>query len=442
MKQTDYNDSLAIYIHWPFCKAKCPYCDFNSHVRSNIDQELWLRSYLASIDYYHDIIQDASIVSIFFGGGTPSLANPSTIETILNKISSINSSRSSINFSIDYKTNNENLVDCNKSSTKLIVPEITLEANPTSVEMSYLKEFKQAGINRISIGIQSLRNDQLKFLGRQHEQEEARNALGMIANIFDNYSFDLIYCLPNQTIDEWKIELSEALKIAGPHISLYQLTIENGTLFAELYRKGKISMPNEDHAALMYETTQDMLAQHNMPCYEISNHAKLGYECLHNIQYWQYRDYLGIGPGAHSRLSYKTIKDKKVLQDLSQKTYSIDGTNMIDESQKHDVSNSFQKLAFVDYKVPEIWLKNIEQKQYGIEIVEVINEQQARKEAIIMGLRMSTGINIDLIVNYDILNKSLPQLIGDGLLIRENQRIYSTMKGKLLLNYIIDQLTV
>ncbi len=408
-----HNKSLAIYIHWPFCKAKCPYCDFNSHVRREIDHERWLKAYITAIDNHADLMRSTPISSIFFGGGTPSLAKPEMINAILDKIASLATISPPVNPpSVDHlpmapsaaRVERTRYVDAMGLNTKSYPMEVTLEANPTSIEISNLKAFREAGINRLSIGIQSLRDDQLKFLGRQHSAGEAKNAIKVAAQYFDNYSFDLIYCLPNQTIEQWRQQLVEAISLAGPHLSLYQLTIEQGTVFAERYAKGQIKMPSEDESANFFEVTQEIMEKHGMPGYEISNHAKVGFKSRHNLQYWQYGDYLGIGPGAHGR-----------------------------------IPNGVDKLACVDYKMPESWLKSVELVGHGIEFIEKIDEEQAMKEAIIMGLRLSEGMDLDRLHRVNMAE--VDQLIADGLLIMKGCRIAATPRGKLLLNSIIDKLT-
>ena len=269
-------NNIAIYIHWPFCKSKCPYCDFNSHVREKIDEKSWFDAYITEISFFADKIVGKNITSIFFGGGTPSLMNPKLVEKIILELEKIGKFVDNI--------------------------EITLEANPTSIEAQKFQDFKTAGINRVSIGIQSFNEEGLKFLGRTHSKNEAIEALEIAGNIFSNYSFDLIYARPNQSIKNWENELLSALKLAKNHLSLYQLTIEKGTSFFNDYRDKKFTMPSDVLAASMYELTREITKAHGFVDYEISNYAKQGFESKHNLSYWNYDEYLGIGPGSHSRI--------------------------------------------------------------------------------------------------------------------------------------------
>jgi putative oxygen-independent coproporphyrinogen III oxidase len=264
---------IGIYIHWPFCEKKCPYCDFNSHVRDNINHLKWLKAYLNELRYYASETSERVISSVFFGGGTPSLMKPSVIEKILDEIQS--------------------LWHCSKDM------EVTAEANPSSSETQLFKDFRGAGINRLSIGVQSLNNQSLMFLGRLHNADDARKAIKAATKIFPRISFDLIYALPGQTPITWKKELASAIKIAEGHLSLYQLTIEPGTEF----HKKRIKAANEDIGAALYELTQEIIDNAGLPAYEISNHAKKGQESRHNLIYWRGGDYLGIGPGAHARIA-------------------------------------------------------------------------------------------------------------------------------------------
>ncbi len=270
---------ISIYIHWPFCLSLCPYCDFNSHVSNSINHTAWLEAYKKELSYFADRIAKRPVRSIFFGGGTPSLMEPTTILGIIAAISDIA------------------IVDKNT--------EITLEANPTSYELEKFKEFKTAGINRVSIGVQSLRNERLLSLGRKHSAQNALDAIKSAATLFDKYSFDLMYATQNQDLKTWQDELKEAMGFARGHISLYQLTIEKGTPFFRLYKDKKLILPSNDEAADMYEWTNDYLQQNQYKRYEISNYAVSGHECLHNLCYWNYDEYIGIGPGAHSRLHNK-----------------------------------------------------------------------------------------------------------------------------------------
>ena len=259
---------ISVYIHWPFCKSKCPYCDFNSHVRETIEIDKWNQAYLIEIENNRENLLEKNIVSIFFGGGTPSLMPSFIISNIIDKLSNV--------ANINEKT------------------EITFEANPTSVESQKFKEFALAGINRVSLGVQSFNEDDLKFLGREHSLTEALEAIEIAKKNFKRYSFDLIYALPNQTLKAWENELKSALKFADKHLSLYQLTIEKGTPFYGLYKKKKFTIPNENLAKDFYDSTQDIMNNLSLPAYEISNHAAMGEECRHNMAYWQYDEFIGI----------------------------------------------------------------------------------------------------------------------------------------------------
>jgi putative oxygen-independent coproporphyrinogen III oxidase len=375
--------NIAIYIHWPFCKSKCPYCDFNSHVREKIDQQRWNEAYLKEISNHKEFLSGKKIVSIFFGGGTPSLMPSFIVESIIQNLS--------------------------KHATIDNQVEITLEANPTSVESKKFKEFARAGINRVSLGIQSLNPDDLKFLGREHSAKEAIGAIEIAKENFARYSFDLIYALPKQTLKSWEQELTKALKLAGKHLSLYQLTIEKGTPFYSLYQNKKFQMPNEELAKDFYCLTQDIMEGVGLPAYEISNHAKEGQECRHNLVYWQYDDFLGIGPGAHSRINNKAI---------------------------HSIYH------------PENWLDAVlnDKKIYQSSIE--LTEKEKICEILLMGLRLHKGINHLEFVNktgysfFDALNKQkLEFLLENNFLKLECDYLKTTNKGRLVLNNIINQLT-
>ena len=252
---------LALYIHWPFCKSKCPYCDFNSHVRERIDEPRWRAALLAELDHWAPVLKGRELVSIFFGGGTPSLMAPATAAALIERATQHWSAARDL--------------------------EITLEANPTSVEASRFAELRAAGVNRVSLGVQALDDASLKFLGRGHNAGEARDAVKLAARLFDRFSFDLIYARPGQTLDAWRAELSAALAIAGNHLSLYQLTIEQGTAFATAFARGDFRLPDDETQGALYEATQETLAAAGLPAYEISNHARPGEECRHNLVYWR-----------------------------------------------------------------------------------------------------------------------------------------------------------
>ncbi|KGB83746.1 coproporphyrinogen III oxidase [Rhodovulum sp. NI22] len=272
------NGGFGLYIHWPFCQAKCPYCDFNSHVVASIDQKRWQRAYLSEIARVGAETEGRVLNSVFFGGGTPSLMEPALVAAILDKVRATWPQANDL--------------------------EVTLEANPTSVEAGRFAGYREAGVNRVSLGVQSLNDDDLRRLGRLHSVAEARAAFDIARNTFDRLSFDLIYARQDQSLAAWRSELTEALSMANDHLSLYQLTIEEGTAFGDRYARGKLlGLPDEDNAGDMYFLTQELCEAAGMPAYEVSNHAKPGAESRHNLIYWRYGDYAGIGPGAHGRLT-------------------------------------------------------------------------------------------------------------------------------------------
>ena len=370
------SNELSIYIHWPFCKTKCPYCDFNSHESDYIEHDSWKKSYLAEIELNKDLIQNKKIKSIFFGGGTPSLMKPDTVNSIINKISGIT----------DFSNNIE----------------ITLEANPNSVDRERFKNFKSCGINRISIGIQSIRDNNLKFLGRSHSQYDALKAIEFAREIFDNYSFDLMYCLPGQQINEWESELNEVLKYVDYHISCYQLTIEKSTKFFNALRAEEFQMPNEEISIAMYKATYDILKLHEIKQYEISNYSRAGYECKHNLSYWKLGSYIGLGPGAHGRY----IFDNKIY-------YTI------------------------NYYNPQKWVKYVDAYKFPIQDKKWISNKQNMMDVLTMGLRLNKGVHESAITNL----KSMNDLITKGFLVKgKNNYIKSTIKGRLVLNTIIQML--
>ena len=322
---------FALYVHWPFCKAKCPYCDFNSHVRSGVDHERWRRALLAELDHFAALTPGRRLDSIFFGGGTPSLMAPATVAAVIDR--AIRHWRPAPDI------------------------EITLEANPTSVEAERFKGFRAAGVNRVSLGVQALDDAHLRFLGREHGTAEALAAVELAASIFERHSFDLIYARPGQAAPAWEAELRRALTFANGHLSLYQLTIEQGTRFHAMVEQGRLVPLDEDTQAALYELTQELLGGAGLPAYEISNHARPGQESRHNLVYWRYGDYAGIGPGAHGRLT-------------------LDGT----------------KLATRTARVPERWLAAVEGDDHGEELRERVDAKAQLVEALMMGLRLTEGI--------------------------------------------------
>jgi len=326
--------AFGVYIHWPFCLSKCPYCDFNSHVRREpIDEPRFLRAFHSEIGAIGERTRGRTVSTIFFGGGTPSLMQPATIAGVLNSI----------------------------ARQWRVAPdvEITLEANPTSVEATRFRGYRAAGVNRVSLGVQALDDRALAELGRMHTAREALDAVGVARAVFDRYSFDLIYARPGQTPQEWADELKRALAHAGEHLSLYQLTIEPETPFYALHAAGKLKTPVEDIARALYDTTQEVCAGHGLPAYEISNHARPGGECRHNLVYWRGHDYAGIGPGAHGRLN-------------------VDGS----------------RHATATEKRPESWLMRVEAQGHGIISDEVLTREEMSDEYLLMGLRLAEGIDI------------------------------------------------
>ncbi len=395
-------DLFGVYIHWPFCKAKCPYCDFNSHVSDSIDHEKWVQSYLREIDHVASMTKGRAVTSIFFGGGTPSLMKPDTVEKILNHIAKVWHVKEGI--------------------------EITLEANPTSIEAQKFQDFKVAGINRVSVGVQSLRDDQLKFLGREHSAIEAVGAIKTAAKIFDRYSFDLIYARPEQQIDDWKAELKEAIQYAQGHLSLYQLTIEQGTPFYTQAARGEFRIPEQDQAGEFYEVTQDVLGQAGLPAYEISNHAAKGQESTHNMTYWRYGDYAGIGPGAHGRLTFKSPHARKREEAASSPASSY-------------------KYATRTHRAPDIWLDKVSKEGHGYHPFEEVGAQERLTEMMMMGLRLRDGValkNIEDETGQDwrmvLAQDKIQHLVDENLLALSKTHIMPTQNGMQRLNGLLSYL--
>ena len=378
---------LSLYIHWPFCKSKCPYCDFNSYVCDEIDHSVWRQAYLDEMRFYRKKTGLRRIVSVFFGGGTPSLMEPDTVAAILKEVDKL--------WGLPADT------------------EITIEANPTSTEADKLREFRAAGVNRVSLGVQSLRDDALKKLGRKHSAAEALLAVKTASRIFDRYSFDLIYARPDQSVADWKQELGEAMEYAGGHLSLYQLTIEKGSVWYSLHRRGGLEIPDENAAADMYELTQEMMEKNGLPAYEISNHARIGEESRHNLVYWKYGDYAGIGPGAHGRLT-------------------IDG----------------DKWATCAHKIPELWIKKVKSQGHGAHPFEFIDSFEYGREMLMMGLRLREGFLLDdfqketkvsfqKFVHPQILRRLLDEVL---LEVTDDRHIRATAAGRQRLNAVLAQL--
>ncbi len=325
--------AFGVYVHWPFCLSKCPYCDFNSHVRhAAIDEVRFVRAFAAEIAATAARVPGRTVSTIFFGGGTPSLMQPATVGAILDAIAA--------HWQIASNA------------------EVTLEANPTSVEATRFRGYRAAGINRVSLGVQALDDAALKELGRLHTAQEALDAVAIARAVFERFSFDLIYARPRQTPQAWAAELKRALAEAAEHLSLYQLTIEQDTPFATLHAAGKLAVPDEDTARALYDTTQAICAGAGLPAYEVSNHARPGAECRHNLVYWHAHEYAGIGPGAHGRLD-------------------IDG----------------ERHAIATEKRPEAWLMRMESLGHGVIVDDVLTQGEMADEFLLMGLRLAEGID-------------------------------------------------
>jgi oxygen-independent coproporphyrinogen-3 oxidase len=371
---------FGLYIHWPFCQAKCPYCDFNSHVAAQIDEFRWSRAYLSEIERIGAETRGRVLSTVFFGGGTPSLMSPDLVAAILDQV------RATWPMAND--------------------PEITLEANPTSVEAGRFRGYADAGVTRVSMGIQALRDDDLRRLGRLHSVAEARAAFDMARAQFDRVSFDLIYARQDQTLDDWRAELSEALSMAIDHLSLYQLTIEDGTAFGDRFRRGRLrGLPDEDLAADMYELTQEICDAHGMPAYETSNHARPGAESRHNLIYWRSGDYAGIGPGAHGRLT-------------------LGGTRYATEA----------------LRAPGAWLQAVETRRSGETLREIVPEAEQIEEYALMGLRLAEGVDAAPLRDHPSLSKNINGLIFSGLLEESQGRLRTTAAGRPLLNAILREI--
>lgn len=377
-------EGFGIYVHWPFCASKCPYCDFNSHVRAGgIDEARFLAAFLRELEYWASLAPGRNIGSIFFGGGTPSLMSPGTVGAVLDTIARL--------WTMD------------------VGAEITLEANPSSVEAGRFRGYRTAGVNRVSLGVQSLDDSQLRALGRLHTAEEARAALDVARTTFDRFSFDLIYARPGQTLDVWRAELGQALALADRHLSLYQLTIEHGTPFAELHARGKLVVPDDDAARAFYELTHEMTERAGLPAYEISNHAAPGEESRHNLLYWRYGEYAGIGPGAHGRVV-------------------IDGT----------------RRAIVTERQPERWAARVEADGHGIAESNTLTRAEEADEALLMGLRLVEGLDLDHLAELTGLAprpERVAELVQLGVLERcETSHLRATAAGRVVLNEIVRQL--
>jgi oxygen-independent coproporphyrinogen-3 oxidase len=373
---------LALYVHWPFCVSKCPYCDFNSHVRASIDQDAWREALLADLAYEARLLPGRELTSIFFGGGTPSLMDPSTVAAIIRAALGHWSAADEI--------------------------EITLEANPNSVETARFADLAAAGVNRVSLGLQSFDDKALTFLGRAHSAREGFAALETAQKHFRRTSFDLIYALPGDTEDSWSATLAQALSLGTRHLSLYQLTIEPGTRFAAMYAAGQLRPLEADAAAALYELTDAMTVAAGLPSYEISNHARPGQESRHNLSYWRYGDYVGIGPGAHGRrLGQRTVRHRK----------------------------------------PENFLAALVRNSHGILEEAPLSADEAADEALVMGLRLTEGMDAQEIANRFGLPEIVDwtrvgRLVASGHLERNGSRIALTPRGRLVLDHILGEIAL
>ena len=376
------NGGFGLYIHWPFCEAKCPYCDFNSHVSRNIDQHAWRDAYLRELERGAAETKGRVLNAVFFGGGTPSLMDPEIVADVIDAIRKL------------WPTAND--------------LEITLEANPGSVEAGRFNGFNQAGINRISMGIQALNDPDLKRLGRIHNTSEALTAFEIARTAFDRVSFDLIYGRQNQSLSDWRLELKQALSLAIDHISLYQLTIEQGTAFGDRYSIGKLrGLPDDDLSADMYAGTQEICDQFGMSSYEVSNHARDGAQSRHNLIYWRYGDYLGIGPGAHGRLTLNR-----------------------------------QRQATECYSNPQRWL---EASHAGLteKPREILSSDDQASEFLMMGLRLKEGIDLkryESLAGRSLSTKKITQMEDIGMISCESANLQVTAKGFMVLNAILAEL--
>jgi oxygen-independent coproporphyrinogen-3 oxidase len=370
---------FGIYIHWPFCLSKCPYCDFNSHVAEKIDQAAWREALLRELDEGAEQTKDRTVTSVFFGGGTPSLMDPATTAALLERIG--------------------------KRWRVAEDIEITLEANPGTVDAERFREIRAAGVNRLSMGLQALDDSQLKFLGRVHDSTQAARAVELARAIFPRISFDLIYARPGQSLESWRAELNRAISMAADHLSLYQLTIEPGTAFHPMAARGDFIMPDDDHAAALFELTQEITEAAGLPAYEISNHARPGAECRHNLLYWQGDDFLGIGPGAHGRLT--------------------DEAGRTTSHRRH--------------RAPEIWRGMVMERGEGTADSGVLTSEDRLTELVMMGLRLTEGLSLTKFPHLEAA-LDLDEMLAEGFLEKAGGYLRATAKGRLLLNRVIEKI--
>nr|WP_048645460.1 radical SAM family heme chaperone HemW [Nitratireductor soli] len=384
IRADDSTPGFGIYLHWPFCAAKCPYCDFNSHVRHQpVDQPRFAAAFRREMATMRQRTGPRTVTSIFLGGGTPSLMEPATVGALLDAV-----------------------------AEHWDVPdgiEVTLEANPSSVEADRFRGYRAAGVNRVSLGVQALNDRDLKFLGRLHNVAEALKAIELARATFPRLSFDLIYARPGQNEADWAAELAQAIGHAADHLSLYQLTIEEGTRFQLLYEAGKLVMPDPDHAARLYEITQDVTQAHGLPAYEISNHARPGAESRHNLVYWRYGEYVGVGPGAHGRF----------------------------------IENGRRHVTFTE-KMPEGWLELVEAKGHGVTGGEILTRDEEADEFLLMGLRLTEGIDLpryEALSGRTLSNRRICVLQDEGLIEPVgNTRLRATARGMIVLDAVVADL--
>ncbi len=375
---------FAVYVHWPFCLSKCPYCDFNSHVRATaIDEERFVQAFRSELSHRAKLTKGRSVSSIFFGGGTPSLMKPGTVAGILDAIAA--------NWTVE--------PNC----------EVTLEANPTSVEANRFTGYRRAGVNRVSLGVQAMNDADLKALGRLHTAEEAMKAVTIAGSIFERFSFDLMYARPNQTAAAWKAELQGAIARARDHMSLYQLTIEPDTMFERLRNAGKLKVPSPDQCRVLWDVTQETMEHAGLPAYEISNHARPGGESRHNLIYWRYGEYVGVGPGAHGR----------ILTPKGRRAHS---------TEQH----------------PEMWLTVVESEGHGLIEDELLSTEEQGDEFLLMGLRLSEGIEptqFEAVSNRMLDRSRISSLMEDGMVeMTQGGRLRVSAAGFPLLDAVVADL--
>ncbi|MFI5024959.1 MAG: radical SAM family heme chaperone HemW [Alphaproteobacteria bacterium] len=377
---------FGVYVHWPFCLSKCPYCDFNSHVRQHFEERRWSAALAAELEHYAAETGARVVTSLFFGGGTPSLMAPESVAAIIARVKALWPTAADL--------------------------EITLEANPTSVEAGRFAGYAAAGVNRLSLGVQALDDTALAFLGRRHFAAEALAAVALAVRHFPRTSFDLIYARPGQTLAAWRKELAQALAHASKHLSLYQLTIEPATAFAEAYARGDLILPEEGSAAALYEATQEMLEAAGLPAYEISNHAAPGEESRHNLTYWRYGDYVGVGPGAHGRLT-------------------IAG----------------EKWATRQHRAPEAWLERVERCGHATRQQLALSPEECREEMLMMGLRLAEGVSRErflktcgMTLETALEGERLARLVDGGFLLLDARGLRATAAGRQRLNAVLGML--